>query len=247
MAVTGRDDPDAPPPMPATSPAGGPAVERLALVARGAPSATRKSLQIGRRLVHLANGSAIATAYALLFTHTQIIHTFGTIACIVYIVDRIRIHYPELVERVPGVNRLFFRAEEQFKESAMIPYAIAILLTILTFPKTIALIAIYTLAIADPASALVGITWGRHHVVADRSVEGSLAFFAASFAVALAVLTTAAPELTLGTRAGASALIGVAAALCEMLPIRIDDNLTIPLFVGFAAWIVCGAFAVPLG
>ena len=26
----------------------------------------------------------------------------------------------------------------------------------------------------------------------------------------------------------------------------IDDNLTIPLFVGFATWIVCGLYGVPL-
>jgi dolichol kinase len=32
-----------------------------------------------------------------------------------------------------------------------------------------------------------------------------------------------------------------------MLPIRIDDNLTIPLFVGFVAWIVCGLVGVPVG
>lgn len=248
MAVTARDDPDAPPPVsgvPAAPVA--PVTEHEATAARGAPSATRNSLQIGRRLFHLANGSAIATAYALFFTHTQLVHTFGTIACLVYIVDRVRIHYPELAARLPGVNRLFFRAEEEVKESAMTPYAIAILLTILTFPKTIALIAIYTLAIADPASALVGITWGRHRVVTEKSVEGSLAFLVASFAIALAILTTAAPEIALGTRATASALIGIAAALCEMLPIRVDDNLTIPLFVGFVAWIVCGAFGVPLG
>jgi hypothetical protein len=116
----------------------------------GLPTATRKDIQIGRRLFHLANGVSVATAYALLFTHTQIVYLFGTIACLVYIADRIRIHYPELVQRVPWVNERFFRAEEQFREAAMTPYAIAILLTLITFPKPIALIGIYTLGIADP-------------------------------------------------------------------------------------------------
>ena len=64
-----------------------------------APTATRRDLQLGRRLFHLANGVAIATAYALLFTHQQVVHVFGTIACLVYILDRVRIHYPELVAR----------------------------------------------------------------------------------------------------------------------------------------------------
>src|SRR5213078_713908 len=134
-----------------------------------------------------------------LFTHEQVIHIFGTIACIVYVVDRVRIAYPEAVmRRAPWVNRLFVRAEEQVRESAMIPYAIAVLLTILTVPKRAALV----------------LAWG-----AD------------------------APALAI---AGAAGTIALAAAGCELLPLRIDDNLTIPLFVGFTTWIVAALFALPL-
>ena len=221
-----------------------PAIESVPTAA--APSATRKDLQLGRRLVHLANGCAVATAYAFLFTHQQVVHVFGTIACVVYILDRVRIHYPELVQRTPWMNRLFFRAEEEVKEAAMTPYVIAILLTILTFPKTIALIAIYTLAIADPLSAIVGITWGRRRIVPDKTLEGSFGFFAAAFLIAFAVLSgaTATPA---PLRVGTSLLIATAGALFEMLPLRIDDNLTIPLFVGFAGWIVCRVTGLSLG
>ena len=211
-----------------------------------APTATRRDLQLGRRLFHLANGVAIASAYALLFTHQQLVHVLGMIACAVYIVDRIRIHYPEVAARLPWLNRLFFRAEEQFKESAMTPYAIAILLTVLTFPKPVALIAIYTLAIADPLAAVVGIRYGRREVVPDRSIEGLLAFFTASLAVAIAVLglATSAPYLAV---AGASLVIALAVTGFELFPMRIDDNLTIPLFVGFTGWIVCALFGIALG
>jgi len=59
----------------------------------------RHDLHLGRRLFHLVNGVSTATAYALLFTHEQVIHVFGTIACIVYVVDRVRIAYPEAVAR----------------------------------------------------------------------------------------------------------------------------------------------------
>jgi dolichol kinase len=211
-----------------------------------APSATRQDLQLGRRLVHLANGSAIATAYALIFTHQQIVHTFGSIACLVYILDRVRIHYPELLERAPWINNLLFRTEEQFKESAMTPYAIAILLTLLTFPKTLALIAIYSLAIADPLSALVGITWGRRHLVPGKSVEGSLAFFAATAAITAVVLRLTT-IVAAGPIAVAALAIGLAGAVFEMLPLRLDDNLTIPLFVGFAGWGICALVGIVPG
>jgi len=234
-------EPTIEPPLPDADPTAVPAPPS----STAAPSATRKDLQLGRRLIHAANGSAIATAYAALFTHQQIVHVFGAIACVVYILDRVRIHYPELLVRAPWINTVFFRAEEEFKESAMTPYAIAILLTLLTFPKMVALIAIYSLAIADPASALVGITWGRRRIVAGKSLEGSLAFF-----VATAVITAVVLHVTVivgaGRLAAVAVVIGIAGAVFEMLPLRLDDNLTIPLFVGFAGWIVCALAGIVL-
>jgi diacylglycerol kinase (CTP) len=207
---------------------------------------TRHDLQLGRRLFHCANGVATATAYALLFTHEQVIHIFGTIACIVYVVDRVRIAYPEVIaRRAPWVNRLLVRAEEEVRESAMIPYAIAALLTILTVPKVAAIVAIYTLAIADPLAAVVGITWGRRRIARDRSLEGSAAFFAATLAIAAVVLGkgTDGTPFPIG---GAAVTIALIAAGCELLPLRIDDNLTIPLVVGFTTWIVAATFGVTL-
>src|SRR6185295_6796532 len=212
-----------------------------------APTATRRDLQLGRRLFHVMNGVTTATAYAVLFTHTQIIHVFGTIACLVYVFDRVRIAYPEQVARwAPAVNRLLVRAEEQVRESAMTPYAIAVLLTILTVPKPAALVAILTLATADPLAAIVGIRWGRRRIVRNRTVEGSLAFFGATFLVTAVVLG-------FGTGAGvfrvleAAFVIGVAAAACELVPVRLDDNMTIPLFVGFTTWTVAAWLGIALG
>ena len=202
----------------------------------GGPSATRHDLQLGRRLFHLANGVAIATAYALLFTHEQVVHTFGAIACLVYIGDRVRIAYPELVARhAPWVNRLFVRAEEQVREAAMTPFGIAVLLTILAVPKLAALIAIYTLAIADPLAAVVGIRFGRRRLAANRSLEGSLAFLVATLAIAVLVLRWGT-DAAAGPLAATAAITGLVAVGNELVPLRIDDNLTIPIVVGFTAW-----------
>jgi dolichol kinase len=219
---------------------------RAAVLADRAPSATRHDIHLGRRLFHLLNGTSTATAYALLFTHEQVVHIFGTIACVVYIADRIRIAYPEVVARhMPSVNRFLVRAEEQVRESAMIPYAIAVLLTILTVPKPAALVAIYTLAIADPLAAVVGIRYGRRRVARNRTLEGSGAFFAATVTIAAVVLGWETDATTF-TVAGAAVTIGLAAAVCETVPVRIDDNLTIPLFVGFTTWIVAALFGIAL-
>lgn len=208
--------------------------------------ATRQDLQLGRRLFHLGNGVAIATAYAAFFTHAQIVHAFGAIACLVYIVDRFRIAYPELVaRRVPWVNRLFVRAEEQVRESAMTPFAIAVLLTILAVPKLAALVAIYTLAIADPLAAVVGIRFGRRRLARHRTLEGTLAFFAAAAAITATVLSWGT-DAAAGPLLGAAFGVGAIAVVCELVPLRVDDNLAIPVVVGFATWAMAALVGVGL-
>ena len=72
------------------------------------------------------------------------------------------------------------------------------------------------------------------------------AFFAATLAITWVVLAQSMNSSALAV-AGAAFTIALAAAVCETLPLRIDVNLTIPLFVGFTTWIVAALFGVPLG
>jgi dolichol kinase len=44
-----------------------------------------------------------------------------------------------------------------------------------------------------------------------------------------------------------SVAIGLTGAVFAMLPLRLDDNLTIPLFVGFAGWVVCAMVGIVPG
>lgn len=206
---------------------------------------SRKNLQFARRLFHMANGVTIATLYWLSFTHAQAIHTLGTFACLLYLIEQIRINYPEQAQKLMPVMKFIMRAEEQLKESAMVPYAFAVLLTIITFPKPLALIAIYTLAISDPLSAIVGIQYGKRRIVPHKSIEGSLAFFFSSLIITLFVLS-----LTIGGLSPSvvivSLVMSLGVSIFEMLPIKLDDNLTIPLFSAFFGWVVCLLFGIHL-
>ncbi len=207
--------------------------------------ATRKDFQLGRRVFHMSMGIATATAYNLLVTHERAIYILGTTACLIYLVEQIRINYPEFADRLSIVSKYFLRAEEQLHESAAIPYIMAILLTILSFPKIIALVAIYTLAISDPLSAIIGIKFGKHKIRPNKSVEGSLAFFLTSFLCCLLILLSYVDGLT-GRVVIVSLILSLSSTCFELLPIKIDDNLTIPLFTAFTLWILCAIFAIPL-
>lgn len=204
---------------------------------------TRHSLQMARRLFHMTNGSVFATLYLLTFTHSQMIHLLGTLACVLYMVEQIRINYPETASRLLPFTRLVMRAEEQLKESAMVPYAMAVLLTIITFPKPIALVGIYTLAFADPLSAMIGIKFGKHKISPTRTWEGSSAFFAATFICSLAVLTIFTGGLSFSVFA-VSFLLGFFCMFFEMVPLKLDDNLTIPLFTSLTLWVLNTIFGI---
>jgi dolichol kinase len=108
---------------------------------------------------------------------------------------------------------------------------VSALLCVLLFPKIIAINAIAILIISDTTSALIGRRFGKHRFLA-KSFEGSLAFF-----ISAVLVIIVAPKID---HRSMEYIIGVVAAaigtVVEALPIKIDDNLTIPLSVGLSLW-----------
>ncbi len=108
---------------------------------------------------------------------------------------------------------------------------ISALLCVIIFPKVIAISAFTILIISDTTSALIGRRFGRHRFFA-KSLEGSSAFFVSAILVILIApkIDKLLMEYIVGFIAAA---IGT---IVEALPIKIDDNLTIPISVGFSLW-----------
>lgn len=213
-----------------------------------APTATRKSLQLPRRLFHCSMGLGVGLVYQFLLTHSRAIYILGFCACIIYILEQVRINYPGLSSNIKIINKYLFRAEEQLKESAGVPYVMGLLLTLISFPKVVALTAIYTLAIADPLSAIFGIKFGKTRIVPHKSLEGSLAFFISSFLITFFVFLwwTGLLKITFGTILLLSLLVALLTTLFEMIPLKIDDNLTIPLFTASLTLLLCTIMSIPV-
>jgi dolichol kinase len=207
--------------------------------------ATRKNLQLPRRIFHIANGSIIATLYLFYVEHSFVVHTIGIGVCLFYIFEQLRVKYPEYADSFSIISSYFYRAEEQLKESAMIPYAMGLLLTILSFPKIIAVIAIFTLAISDPLSAIIGIKFGKHPFLENKTYEGSGAFFITSFLCMFLPF-----HFVLGLVIVKNLMFCFIWALLvtafEALPSRVDDNLTIPLVTATLGWIIASLWNIPL-
>jgi dolichol kinase len=96
------------------------------------------------------------------------------------------------------------------------------LLTILLFPKSIAIASLLILTLSDTAGALVGKWIGRVPIF-GKTLEGSMAFLLSSLFIVWNY-----PQLD--RFSGSLAAFG--ATLIELLPIRVDDNLTIALVAG---------------
>lgn len=105
--------------------------------------------------------------------------------------------------------------------------ALGALLSILLFPAPVAALAIYILAFSDSASALIGKSLGRFRpaFLAGKSVEGSVACFAATFLICFFVLSDLKTALA----------VAFASTLADALPLGDFDNLVIPLVAGVTA------------
>ncbi|MBR1604813.1 MAG: phosphatidate cytidylyltransferase [Alphaproteobacteria bacterium] len=95
------------------------------------------------------------------------------------------------------------------------------------FSKPIAVIALTIMLISDTCAALFGKAYGTRHLRNNKTLEGTTALFVS--ALAIVVIYNPLFPVTY-----ASILACTAATLAEMYEdkIEIDDNLSIPLFVG---------------
>ena len=145
---------------------------------------------------------------------------------------------------VPAIGRIYntyfgflLRSHEQNERGRRLNGATYVLfastILVLFFPKVIALTAIAVLIISDTSAALIGRRYGRHRFM-SKSLEGAGAFFlSALLVVAIAPKVEYVPaEYLIG---GAAALVG---AVVESSAIGLDDNLSIPLTVGGAMWLL---------
>ena len=98
----------------------------------------------------------------------------------------------------------------------------------LAFDKPVAIAALLFISLGDPVAALVGSRVPGPRL-AGKSPIGSLAFVIVGLATASVLMAVDVPEHHWAIAVGASV-----AALVELTPLPIDDNLTVPLISGAA-------------
>ena len=126
------------------------------------------------------------------------------------------------------VSVLLKKGEESSRVLGSTFLLIGALAAFLVFDRYVAVAALLFLSVGDPAAALVGERYGRTRL-GKKSLEGALAFVAASASVGVLVLAAGADFDFSVILVGA-----IVGAIVELIALPPDDNLTVPLAAGGA-------------
>ncbi len=175
-----------------------------------------------RKAFHLL-GLCIPSAYTWLPQDT-FFYLFFPIAVTLVLVDLARLRLRWLGGIYLHVAKKLLRDKEYTQPAASSYFLIGSALTIIFFPKQIAIGALLVVSLSDVASASVGRRCGRHRIW-NKTLEGSVAFFVSAWLI----LT-----LYFGGQPFKHLVPAFAGTLAEVLPSPINDNLTIPLVIGLS-------------
>jgi uncharacterized protein (TIGR00297 family) len=125
-------------------------------------------------------------------------------------------------------------------------YPFAVLLLILIFPSRLDIVAAAwaILAFGDGAATLVGrrvdsARWPWNH---EKTIAGSVAFAVCGAAGAIALACWTRPAVTpvppLWFDVVAPVAAAIVAALAETIPVRLDDNLSVPASAALVLWLI---------
>jgi dolichol kinase len=210
-------------------------------VGRTIRETTRKSFHFLGAVVPMVYyaGQVVRVDGAPLIPRAAAATVLGTLAAVQVAVEVARAASPRFAAAyVRAAGPLLRERERDGAVTAVTSYMLGCAISVAAFPPHVAMGAILTLVLGDAAGALVGVSFGRTKLSAvgngSKSLEGTLAVFATSAVVWLAMLSGAGPgPVEFAVLAGA-----LAGALAELFPMRFDDNVAIPVASGLA---VCAA------
>ena len=190
--------------------------------------------ELYRKLIHLTSLS-IPIVYYFISKGTAAL-ILAILAGSALIIDLARYLHPEIGKIFYRIFGFLLRQHELDHKKKNLNGAtyvlISALISILIFPKIIFISAFAILIISDSLAALIGRKFGKRKFL-FKSLEGTLAFFISACIVILFTpkIGSIKEEYLIGF---IGAFVG---AIVENISFRlIDDNLSIPLSVGFTMW-----------
>lgn len=190
--------------------------------------------EVYRKLIHLTSLSIPIVYYFI--TRELALKILIPMTILSIIMDVGRYLYPQIGKFFYMVFGFLLRDHERDNKKRNLNGATYVLISavvcILIFPKIFFITAFAVLIVSDSSAALIGRKWGKHKFI-FKSLEGTVAFFISGCFVVLF-----SPKIN-GTIS--EYFIGIFAVAVGAIAENIsygwaDDNLSIPLSVGFVMW-----------
>jgi dolichol kinase len=129
----------------------------------------------------------------------------------------------ELRKKIPFFHKMW-RSKEKSRVGGQVFFLIGAIICFSIFDIKIAIAAVLMTTFGDMAAALVGKRFGKIWITKDRALEGIIAELAVDLIICFIVLNNWIIII----------LMALTATIVETVVDKMDDNLMIPLFSGFA-------------
>tara|TARA_B100000925_G_scaffold262107_1_gene219221 strand:+ start:9635 stop:10216 length:582 start_codon:yes stop_codon:yes gene_type:complete len=160
-----------------------------------------------------------------------------------FIFEIVRLGSSRFNQLVLSVLGSFMREEERKKVSGMPFYALGCGLSFYLFPEKIAILSVLFLTFSDPISSIVGVLYGKHRFMPNKSIQGSSAGFFVCFVITyVGIISWNSNPANLFAFCFMAGIIGSFSELLSVL--NLDDNLTIPLFSGLGLFALNNLFQI---
>jgi dolichol kinase len=199
-------------------------------------AATRLSLEreFHRKALHLL-WSFIPLAYSRGVVREVLLVVLGMALAVALIIEVARVRIPLIGRAFTRATGTLLRPHEHIHWSGATWLLLSFLALVALFPRSVAIAAMWAVAVGDAAAALVGRAWGaKHPGRAGKTLAGS---------TACAIATAMGTFFIAGLPVPHSIVSGVIAAVAEWPRRPLDDNLRIGLAVGVGILLCCMAFS----
>jgi diacylglycerol kinase (CTP) len=176
-----------------------------------------------RKIWHMGGGFLICGLYFwVINSNTLGLIMLAAVGLVFISVDMWRLFHQKFNDQFfEKTSFMYLRDRDYFFNSSTV-FIIGSWFTILFYDKLIAIAAILFLSVGDVIAEVIGVKYGRIKV-GTRTMEGSLAFLISCLAFGIPLF---------GLK---MAFIGsLAAVISELVSIKLDDNILIPILSGLA-------------
>ena len=180
-----------------------------------------------RRLFHVGASSGIPLV-AIASSVGLIVVLLSVLSGLALVVEMARFRFPTFNKQIIAWLKPILKESEDRRLTGATYIAISALVAFLVFDKPVAIAALLFLSLGDPVAAIVGGRF-RGFRIGNKSPMGTLAFFGVATAVTGVLVAGDVVSFHWALLAGAAV-----AALIELVPLPLDDNLSVPLVAGGA-------------